>query len=81
MNIKQFAFISFEILALIVVAFLAVVVTQATPRQVPTTVLESPPGNSEYHAGETVAIQSASTDANGVGRELHLPVGLVAALI
>jgi hypothetical protein len=38
------------------------------PLAKPVTVIQSPASNSEYHEGEQVAIQSVSTDSNGIVR-------------
>ncbi len=67
-NKRLWGVIAVEIVALIVLGTLAVTVTQGTSRERPTTVIEAPVSNSEYPAGETVAIQSASTDSTGVAR-------------
>lgn len=54
--------------ALILLGVFAVSVAQSNPRERPATAIQSPASNSQYHAGEQVAIQSLSTDSTGVVR-------------
>ena len=67
-NRRLLGIIAAEILALVALGFVAVTVIRVTSREEPITVIDSPASNSEYHAGEEVAIQSTSTDPTGVAR-------------
>ncbi len=57
-----------EIILLGVLGFAAVNVIEANARQEPVTVIVSPASNSTYYEGDTVAIQSTSTDSTGIAR-------------
>ncbi len=62
----------FRILAIfvgiLIVSGCSAIAPLTTAQTLPVTVLQSPPGSSEYHVGEVVAVQSNSVDTTGVAR-------------
>ncbi len=56
------------IYGLLLIGLSALTACAALSFEKPVTAIQSPASNSEYHAGDTVAVQSTSTDENGIIR-------------
>lgn len=68
MDKRWIRIISVEIFVALIVLGVFVTLVQSNPREIPATRIESPASNSQYHAGQVVAVQSVSTDSTGVAR-------------
>ncbi|MCL4396464.1 MAG: NBR1-Ig-like domain-containing protein, partial [Chloroflexi bacterium] len=66
MNRLLLLIIGTEIIALVVLGFVVVGAVRAVAIEQPGTVIDSPPSNSVFHAGDQVVVQSTSTDSNNI---------------